>query len=75
MNMIIENGGPKDNLCKVEVIARVLGEFSGPGQLLDEEGDLQSVPSGDVYPLARGERLALLCKACQSALRCLVVHH
>ena len=37
----------------------------------DEEGDLQSVPSGEAYPLARGERLALLCKACQNALRCL----
>ena len=41
----------------------------------DEEGDLQSVPSGDAYPLARGERLALLCKACQTALRCLVINN
>ena len=38
----------------------------------DEEGDLQqqgSGGSGNAYPLARGERLALLCKACQTALR------
>ena len=41
----------------------------------DEEGDLQSAPSGDAYPLARGEKLALLCKACQTALRCLVIKH
>ena len=43
----------------------------------DEEGDIHQshVPSGDAYPLARGERLALLCKACQAALRCGINYH
>ena len=42
---IIENDGTKDHLCKLEVIAGVLGELSRPGQLLDKGEELVVVSS------------------------------
>ena len=41
----MENDGTKDNLCKLEVIACVLGELSRPGQLLDKGKELVVVAS------------------------------
>ena len=41
----MENDGTKDNLCKLEVIACVLGELSRPGQLLDKGEELVVVAS------------------------------
>ena len=41
----MENDGTKDNLCKLKVIACVLGELSRPGQLLDKGEELVVVAS------------------------------
>ena len=41
----MENDETMDNLCKLEVIACVLGELSRPGQLLDKGEELVVVAS------------------------------